>query len=187
MATLTWHRTPVPFAAGVSPALPKPTAKCFTLSSTASATSSGMKILAIKCPRGALVIWVVRSDLRDTVHKSRILQRKFGPTNQPTAAGQQGAKTRLPSAHPFEKRCGPDASTEAAGQSALVGSNKRDAIHGSRRRTVYRTGATFKPLVRKPFARKTMRRFVSIDCAVLFARYCDGISIDLKFAVCHTG
>src|SRR5450631_2638186 len=99
MATLTWHRTPVPFAAGVSPALPKPIAKCFTLSSTASATSSGMKILAIKCPRGALVIWVVRSDLRDTVHKSRILQRKFGPTNQQTAAGQQGAKTRLPSAH----------------------------------------------------------------------------------------
>ena len=40
-----------PFAAGVSPALPKPIVKCFTLSSTASATSSGIKILAIKYPR----------------------------------------------------------------------------------------------------------------------------------------
>src|SRR5208282_3315229 len=43
-------RTPLPFAAGVSPA--KPIVKCFTLSSTASEISSGMKILAIKMPTG---------------------------------------------------------------------------------------------------------------------------------------
>src|SRR5258708_27024991 len=75
-------RTPVPFAAGVSPALPKPIVKCFTLSSTAPATSSGMKTLVIKCPRGrtghigGAVSFAIR------VQESRLLQKRFQVENR---------------------------------------------------------------------------------------------------------